>query len=175
MNSSQRIAAQRYAAAFDKISLSADEAVCRARELTQAVQALAQADKFFKAPEIALAQKKEAVRQALAQLPQTAAFVQVLLDAKRYDLLPQIVKEVAALADKRQGILRAQVVSGAPLSDKEKQQTEAALQTRYGKTVKAVFTTDENILGGLKITCNGELLDGSLQGQLDRLEAQLTK
>ena len=62
-----------------------------------------------------------------------------------------------------------------PADSKEKQQTEAALQTRYGQVVKAVFTTDKNILGGLKITCNGELLDGSLQGQLDRLEAELTK
>lgn len=175
MNSSQRIAAQRYAAAFDKISTSPDEAVRHAQELSQAAQALAPADAFFNAPEIALTQKKQAVSQALAQLPQTSSFLQVLLDAKRYNLLPQIVKEVAALADKRQGILRAQVVSAAPLSDEEKQHTQNALEARYGNTVKAVFQTDKNILGGLKIMCNGELLDGSLQGQLDRLQEELTK
>lgn len=175
MNSSQRIAAQRYAAAFDKISSSPDQAVLRAEELAQAAQALAQAKAFFTAPEITLEQKKQAVSQALASVPQIASFVQVLLEAKRYDLLPQIVEEVAALADERQGILRAQVVSAEPLSDTEKQQTQKTLQARYGKTVKAVFKTDKNILGGLKITCNGELLDGSLQGQLDRLQEELTK
>ena len=175
MNSSSRIAAKRYAAAYDNLSQTTDEAVRRAADLAVAAQALANVHTWLSAPEISQANKKETVRLALKQWPQTASFIEVLLEAKRYNLLPQIVQDVQALADKRSHLLRAQVYSAQELSAQEKQETEKALSAHYKTTVKAVFHTDKTILGGLKIWCNGELIDGSLQGQFDRLQAELTK
>lgn len=175
MNSSSRIAAKRYAAAYDLLSQTTDDAVRRAADLAVAAEALAKVHTWLSAPEISLARKKETVHIALKQIPQTASFVEVLLEAKRYNLLPQIVQDVQALADKRQHILRAEVYSARALSAAEKKETETVLSTRYKATVKAVFHTDKNLLGGLKIWCNGELIDGSLQGQFDRLQKELTK
>ena len=169
------MAAGRYAAAYDKLSPTAEDCARRAAQLSVAAEALARVDTWLNAPEISLAHKKETVRTALKQLPQVASFIEVLLDSKRYYLLPQIVQDVQALADKRQHLLRAEVYSAQALPDEEKTKTEAALSSRYGQTVKAVFKTDPSLLGGLKIWCNGELLDGSLQRQLDRLQEELTK
>ena len=175
MNSSERIAVQRYAAAYDKLSPTAQEAARRAADLSQAAQALLPVQALLTAPQIPLGQKTAALTQALAAWPEVARFTTVLLEAKRYALLPAIVTQVQALLDKRQGILRAEVICAQELSVAQKAQTEKALSVRYGKTVKAVFKTDKKILGGLKIWCNGELLDGSWQGQLDRLQQELTK
>ncbi len=174
-NSTASRAAERYAAAYDSLSTTTAQAVLRAEELSSAAKALAGVNELLISPTVPLAKKQEAVRAALKKCPQVASFVAVLLGAKRYDLLAQIVEDVRALADKRQNILRAKIVSARPLSDAEKQHAQAVLSARYGQEVKAVFQTDKEILGGLKIWCNGELLDGSLQGQFNRLQEELIK
>ena len=175
MNSSQRIAAGRYAAAYDALSRTNEEAVGRATELEQAALLLAAQAALLTNPCVALEQKKQVVRQVLAQEPHVVPFIEVLLEAKRYTLLPEIITQVAALTDKRLGIVRARVVSAQELSAGEKNRTQEVLSARYGGQVKAVFETDQKLLGGLKIWCNGELIDGSLQGQLARLQAVLMK
>ena len=71
--------------------------------------------------------------------------------------------------------MRAEVHSAQELSKAQQKQTEEALAARYGGKVIASFQKDETILGGLKIWCRGELIDGSLQGQLTKLEKELTK
>lgn len=174
-NSTASRAAKRYAAAYDSLSTTTQQAVARAEELSSAAKALLGVNDLLNAPTVPLAQKQEAVQEALKKWPQVASFVAVLLGAKRYDLLTQIVEDVRALADKRQNILRAQVVSARELPNAEKQHVQDVLSMRYGQDVKAVFQTDKEILGGLKIWCNGELLDGSLQGQFNRLQEELIK
>ncbi|MBR4592353.1 MAG: ATP synthase F1 subunit delta [Elusimicrobiaceae bacterium] len=175
MNSSQRLAVQRYAAAYDGLSQTNEEASLRAGELLEASKALASVEELLSSPQVPLEQKIQAVQTALANVPQVASLVKVLLEAKRYALLPAIVRQVEALLDVRLGITRAQVFSAQELTAQQKQQTEKALSARYGGTVKASFQTEPQLLGGLKIWCSGELIDGSLQGQFIRLQEELTK
>lgn len=175
MNSSDRIALQRYAAAYDGLSASNEEAVRRAADLRTAQQALSAAGEYMTSPRVSLLEKKQTVRAALKDAPQTAAFIELLLDAKRYRLLPAIVQQVEELLDGRLNIIRAQVYSAQELSAEQKKKTEEALSARYGGKAEASFHTDPALLGGLKIWCRGELVDGSLQGRLAKLQEELTK
>ena len=175
MNSSQRLAARRYAAAYDALSRTNEEAKNRAEDLSSAARGLAGAQALLTNPCVSLAQKKQVLQEALTAAPQVCTFLEVLLAAKRYALLPEIVQQVEDLLDKRLGIVRAQVVSAQPLSAEEKTHVIRALEARYGKQVKAVFQTQKNLLGGLQIWCNGELIDGSMHGQLVRLQEELMK
>lgn len=175
MNSSDRIALQRYAAAYDGLSASNEEAARRADDLRAARQALAAVGEYMTSPRVSLPEKKQTVRAALKDAPQTAAFIELLLDAKRYCLLPAIVRQVEELLDGRLNIIRAQVYSAQELSAEQKKKTEEALSARYGGKAEASFHTDPALLGGLKIWCRGELVDGSLQGRLAKLQEELTK
>ncbi|MGN1058018.1 MAG: ATP synthase F1 subunit delta [Candidatus Avelusimicrobium sp.] len=175
MNSSDRIATQRYAAAYDGLSSTNEEAVRRTADLRAAEKALVSVQEFMTSPRITLQQKKEAVRAALAAAPETASFIELLLDAKRYALLPAVTRAVETLLDGRLNIVRAQVFSARELSAEQKKKTGEALSARYGGKAEVSFHTDPNLLGGLKIWCRGELVDGSLQGQLAKLQEELTK
>ena len=175
MNSSQRLAVTRYAAAYDSLSDTNEDASRRAKDLADVAASLSNVNKWLGDPGIPLAKKQKAVRAALAQKPQVGAFVEVLLEAKRYALLPQIVEQVARLLDNRLGIVRAKVISAGPLSAEQQAKTVRALEQRYEKKVAASFETDTTLLGGLKIWCCGELIDGSIQGEFARLEEVLTK
>ena len=176
MNSSDRIAVQRYAAAYNQLSPNNQEASLRVEQLRVAAEALASVKNVMENPRISLPQKKEIVHAALSSVaPQTAAFVEVLIDAKRYSLLPEIVKAAEEILDERLGIFRAKVLSAQELSSAQKQQTQEALSARYGGKVEVVFDTDPTLLGGLKIWCRGELIDGCLQGRLVKLQEELIK
>lgn len=175
MNSSERIAVDRYAVAFDKLSKTVEEASALCSDLKIASQELLKSEDYMKSPKITLATKKQFIKDALQSNRTVASFVELLLDSKRYNLLPFIAEQVEQLLEQRMGILRATVLSAKDISAQQKQQIESVLSARYQKTVKAHFEKDETLLGGLKILCSGELIDGSLQGKLVRLQAALTK
>lgn len=174
MNSSDRIAVQRYAAAYNELSTDATQAVLRADNLRAAAQALRTVQDYMTSPRVKTQAKKQAVRAALQNAPETASFVELLIDAKRYALLEAVTRRVGELLDERLGIVRAEVISARALSPEQKKETQEALSARYGGKVEASFSTDPTLLGGLKIRCRGELIDGSLQGRLAKLQEELT-
>ena len=175
MNSSDRLAVQRYAAAYNDLSATNEQAQRRAQDLRAAQEALSSVREVMTSPRVTARQKKQAVRAALSQAPETASFVELLIDAKRYPLLDAVTRRVGELLDERMGILRAEVVSARALSPEQQKEAEAALSARYGAKVEASFSTDPALLGGLKIRCRGELIDGSLQGRLAKLQEELTR
>lgn len=175
MNTTDRLAAQRYAAAYDALSETTSQASLLAEDLRVAVSSLAEVKDYMANPLVSVAEKKKTVLSALEKAPKTAAFVALLVEAKRYHLLPEISARVDLLLDKRQHLLHAQVVSARPLSETQKIKTQQALSSRYGQTVKAVFQTDHELLGGLTVACNGEFLDGSIRGRLQKLQEELIK
>ena len=173
MNSQQRIAACRYAAAYDGLSTSLEQAQQNAAQLDRAAQILSGVDAQMQNPRISSVHKKLVLQEALKDFPVASAFIAVLINAKRYNLLHEICKRVHTLLDDRQGISRAIVTSARVLSQAQQAAALNALSARYGKTVKAQFKTDPSLLGGLKLECQGELIDGSVQSRLAKLQENL--
>ena len=175
MNSQNRIAAARYAAAYDALSQNIEQAEKNAQELTTATQIVDQVGSALQNPRLSSVQKKLILNEALKQLPQAAAFISVLIDAKRLNLLGAICERVQTLLDDRKGISRAIVTTARILNAVQKQTAKESLSIRYGKTIEASFELDPSLLGGLTAQCNGELLDGSLKTRLEKLREQITK
>lgn len=173
MNAQERICAVRYAAAYDAVSTSTVQAQENARQLRTAAQILSGVRVQLQNPRLSAAQKKLVLNEALKDTPQAARLISVLIDAKRLKLLDEICARVQTLLDDRKGISRAIVTSARELSAAQQQAARSALSKRYGKTVEAVFHTDASILGGLKLECNGELLDGSIKTRLAKLQEEL--
>jgi F-type H+-transporting ATPase subunit delta len=175
MNSSERIAVERYAKAYDSLSKTGEQAHIQAHALQTAAEALSCAGVFMASPKVSGAQKKELVLSCLKDYPAVANFMVLLLDARRYHLLAAIVGRVTELAQARLGIKQAEVFSATELTPRVQAQTEQALSARYGGKVEAVFKVQQELLGGLKIICDGELIDGSLLGKLKKLERELSR
>ena len=173
MNAQERICAVRYAAAYDAVSTSTAQAEENARQLRAATQILNGVRAQLQDPRLSRAHKKLVLGEALKNLPQAVQFINVLIDAKRLNLLEAICTQVEMLLDDRKGISRAIVTSARELSAAQQKAAQKALSARYGKTVEAVFHTDASLLGGLKLECDGELLDGSIQTRLAKLQEEL--
>lgn len=175
MNSSQRIAAARYAAAYDSLSTSVQQAERNADQLLTVTKILSEVRGQMQSPRISTAHKKLIVQETLQEYPQAASFIGVLLDAKRYGLLEEICSQVQTLVDDRKGISRAVITSAQVLNEAQQRAARQVLSARYGKTVEAVFKTDKSLIGGLKFVCNGELIDGTIKHQLEQLKQEITR
>lgn len=175
MKSSDRILAQRYAAAYDQLSATAQEAQQRYGYLESAAEALALAGSYMQDPKVSIAKKQELVKEALKGQPETANFIALLLESKRYGLLDEVVASARELLDARMGITRATVASARELDDALKTEVRAAVEARFGGKAEIVYETDPSLIGGLKIWCRGELVDGSLKGRFIKLQEELTK
>lgn len=100
-------------------------------------------------------------------------FLDILVSAKRINLMSDIVEIYNILADESLGIVRAKVKSPFPITATQK---EAVRQKLMIITNHAVFVDVEinpALLGGLTIQIGDRVIDGSIQGRLRDLKDKL--
>ena len=102
-------------------------------------------------------------------------FLGLLLEKDRLQYLAQIAGDYRALADELSGIVRAKVTAAAPLSEAQCQAISGTLQHQTGKQVELTVAVNPALLGGLQAEIGGQLIDGSLKTQLNRIEDTLKK
>ncbi|MGB9106603.1 MAG: ATP synthase F1 subunit delta [Terriglobales bacterium] len=100
-------------------------------------------------------------------------FLAVLIDHRRIEQLPAIVRQVESELDTRQGFAEAEVTSARELSAIEKGALEGKIATMTGKKVRAHYAIDPGILGGAIVRLGSTIYDGSIKGQLHRMKEQL--
>ena len=154
---------------------SIKQAQQNADQLKTVMQILSGARNLMQNPRVSTAHKELIIQETLKDYPQASSFVCVLLGAHRLGLLEEIYAQVQTLLDDRKGVSRAVVTSAQVLNQAQQKAAQKALSARYGKTIEAVFKTDKSLIGGLKFMCNGELIDGTIKRQLERLEQEITK
>jgi F-type H+-transporting ATPase subunit delta len=100
---------------------------------------------------------------------QVRAFLGLLFDKGRLAELPGIARELQILCDRRDGRLRAEVVSAAPLDDDTVNRIRAAVQRSTGKAVVMTRREDPALLGGIVTRVGDLMFDGSLRTRLSRI------
>ena len=116
---------------------------------------------------------------ALVAPPQADAafsrFLAVLADNRRLPLLPDIAALFEALRAEAERVVKARVTSASAMDAAELEKLKAALKRRFGREVELTMAVDESLLGGAIIDAGEVVIDGSLRGQLARLESALVQ
>jgi F-type H+-transporting ATPase subunit delta len=115
----------------------------------------------------------DAIAMKLGSTRQVRNFIAVLTDHKRLALFSDILKRLELELDERRGLAEAQISSVRPLSDAEKQLLEAEITKLTGKMVRAHYEEDASLLGGAVVQVGSTIYDGSVKGQLERIQEQL--
>jgi F-type H+-transporting ATPase subunit delta len=102
-------------------------------------------------------------------------FAGLLQSKERLRQLPAIARAFAEQADDALGVQRAQVQSAFPLSEEERRQLKEILEQRSGRQVVLEEQSDPELLGGIKVVLGGQILDGSLRTQLDKMAEILNR
>ena len=151
-------------AAMDQFAAALDE-------VAGLVQQDPRVRQFLETPRVTAAEKKKALRAALAgRAPELfLRFVSVLVDKRRQTLLPEIADAFRGLVDERMGRVRVQVAISHLPDEALQAEIGNALALRLGRTVIPTFTVDPDLLGGMVVQVGDEILDGSVRSSAARL------
>lgn len=95
--------------------------------------------------------------------------VRMLAENDRLSLFPEMSVIFEALKDEAEGSVEAIVAVAKPLTKAEEDEISKALKKRLGRDVKLNVSVDESLLGGAIIHAGDLVIDGSLQGRLNKL------
>jgi F-type H+-transporting ATPase subunit delta len=131
--------------------------------------------RFLESPLVPAEKKRQLLDQALSGQLSTAtrAFLALLIEKRREEILPAVHEEFVRLADDAAGLIRAQATVALPLEESERAALLAGLQQRTGKRVELQVSVDPAILGGVVVRMKDTVVDGSVRGALERLREQM--
>ena len=100
-------------------------------------------------------------------------FLQVLAMNRRLAILPEIAEFYEKLRSKQENIVNAEIKSAMLIDKKQQEKLQKAIEKRLQIKIVAQYTTDESLLGGITIRIGDRVIDGSVRGQLEKLEKSL--
>jgi F-type H+-transporting ATPase subunit delta len=172
----QTILARRYAKALFALGKEQDKIESYSETLTGI------ADLYAGAPEIEDALTNplyplEAKQKVMAKIAEAAksdatmtSFLNLLVEKKRADVLPDIASELRIMVDHEQNISHGSVVSAVELDTALLEKIQATLEKITGNKVTLETEVDPTIIGGIVAKVGDLVLDGSIKTQLTGLK-----
>lgn len=100
-------------------------------------------------------------------------FLKLLTERGLIGELSGCLESYAASYNDAHGILPVSVVSALPLSGGEVETLRQRLDAMTGKKTELSVSTDPALIGGVKLTMDGRLYDGTVRARLDEVEKTL--
>lgn len=146
-------------------------------DLREAAAALAEAPDYvalLDSPALSREEKDALIDEAFASLDgDLCSFLKILSAKHALYTLSRTADAYEALCDEAMGIIRAEAITAAPLSEAQAERLKARLEEETKKTVILSNTIDPSLLGGVKLRYMGKQLDGSLKNRLDAIRRTL--
>ncbi|MGO9932259.1 MAG: F0F1 ATP synthase subunit delta [Steroidobacteraceae bacterium] len=101
-------------------------------------------------------------------------FLRLLAENHRLLLLPEIAAHYEELRSAVENTVDVEVISAIPLNAAQQEKLAQALSTRLKRKVRMQNSVDAALLGGAVVRAGDLVIDGSLQGRLQRLATDLT-
>ena len=102
-------------------------------------------------------------------------FIKLLAENQRLAILPEIAQVYEELRAEAEKTIAAEMVSAFEVSDEQRQQVAAALSKRLQREVSLDCRVDPELLGGAVIRAGDLIIDGSAQGRLNKLAADMRR
>jgi len=99
-----------------------------------------------------------------------ANFLNLLVEKKRADILPEVAEEYQAMVDNEKNVSHGSVVSAIELTEELKAKVRGTLEKLTGKKVDLTTSVDPAIIGGIIAKVGDLELDGSIRTQLASLK-----
>jgi len=168
---------------YGRALLAAAESQGRLAEIAEEVEALRgvldahpELAVAIESPRLARSKKRAILEKTLrGRTSDTLAnFVLLVVDRRRELELRAILAAFGRLHDAHIGLVRASVVSAAPLAPQSLSSLERALAAKIGRRVVLAARVDPEILGGLIVRFDGMVADGSLQTALEDIRLKMS-
>ena len=100
-------------------------------------------------------------------------FLKILIDKKRFNELNQIIQAYSNEVDNINNIKRVEVISAIEITEDRRQRLIEKLQNKLQKNVIVNWVLDNEIIGGLVIKIDDDVIDNSLKNKLENLSKNI--
>jgi F-type H+-transporting ATPase subunit delta len=100
-------------------------------------------------------------------------FIRLLAQNKRLHVLPEIAAQYELLRAQYENEIDVGVTSATPMDAAQQGKLAAALKQRFRRDVRISVAVDPKLIGGAVIRAGDLVIDGSIQGRLQRLASEL--
>lgn len=123
-------------------------------------------------PSISKEEKKELFKNLLSGKVEDyfLYFIYVLVDNERILELENIYDTFKMLVDEKKNILNCEVVSKYPLDKNIKEDLIKYLSQKYQKEIKLKETINDELIGGIKVIVQNEVIDYTIDSTLTNLK-----
>lgn len=132
---------------------------------------------FLAAPNIPKAERVGVIESALkAHVPEyVMSFAQLLCEHGHIREIAGCASDYEELLNAARGLSTARVVSAVELTEDEKRQLRERLSAKTGREIRLECSVDETLLGGLVVTLDGKVIDGSLKHRLNEVREVINR
>jgi len=175
-----RVIANRYARALLQVVVEKKEDPERIeRELSEVINLVAahpDLGQTLESPAV-VAERRAAVIDDVAKRSKwtktTANLLRVMAAKERFAILELVRDAYRRQVDEHRNMEKAEVVTPHALSKAEEKALIGKLEQLTGKTVRAEFATDSNLMGGLIVRIGNRIYDATVTAQLARFKERL--
>ncbi|HEY1732660.1 MAG TPA: ATP synthase F1 subunit delta [Terriglobales bacterium] len=173
--------ASRYARALVEVILEnkIDADIAR-RQLQAIVEAVHDSDdlrRVWESPAISSEQKRavlDGIAKQIGAVKPVRNFIAVIIDHRRIGMLADIARQFEAELDVQLGFVEVAISSARTLTPGEKRDLENRVERMTGKKVRARYSLNPELLGGVSVRVGSTIYDGSVRGQLEKMRQQLS-
>lgn len=172
------IVAKSYCDALFALAQEADKTDIYKTQLcfvNDSVKADAKYNAVMRHPKISKDEKKEVLQQVYGEgIEHTLLnFLKLLVDKGRFANLDDITKEFVKSYNLLNNIQVIYVKSASVLSSEEEAKLKESLSKKLSKKVELVVSVDTDLIAGIRIKINDQIIDNSAKSRLERLKKQV--
>ncbi len=170
--------AKRYATALFNIATQQGIVNAVDDDLSVITTALSRSENFrtfMKSPQTTEAQKLVLLDRTFGDrvTALTMHVLRLLVEKLRDDEIFGVHQEFAELRRISGGVVKAEIATAIPLDEDHKALLVAKIKSLTGREVEPHFLIDEKLIGGVKVTYDNNVLDGTARGSLNRIKDHL--
>jgi len=170
----------RYARAYAEVTvthkLNPEKTVAEFQHMADVVNSSRELRNVLQNPAVSREQKLKLLDSIIQHIGATKMlrnFLAVLIDHRRIGNIGDLLEQFKRELDRRMGIADAKISSVRELSSAEKKSLEQQLATITGKVVRATYSQDPGLQGGVLVRVGSTIYDGSVHGRLQRMRQEL--
>jgi|AntAceMinimDraft_17_1070374.scaffolds.fasta_scaffold07241_9 F-type H+-transporting ATPase subunit delta len=130
--------------------------------------------KFFAHPKISRIEKKSMLENVVKD-GLLLNFLKVLTDNDRFFLIEAVALAYKDILDELNKIMKVVVFSKKPLTKTNLEKIKKKLKSTYQRRIELQEVIDETIIGGFKVKFEGNVIDETINKQLEDLKSSLTE
>lgn len=145
------------------------------QEFVGALQESEELQRFFYSTRIAERERRRAIDALTESMNlSTRNFLKVLSDNGRAEILEDVARRYEELVEEHLGRVEVSLVTAVELSEETLNQVKSRLgKILEGREVVLETSVDPEVLGGAVLRFDGDMVDGSVRGQLQNLRESM--